>query len=259
MTWRNRNVGQSTQRPDRGTRSRQTHGLPRTPRPWRFALVLLALGTGGCDWWYYKVPPLEAVWYSIPWFDHMINARYVRPYATDSVPRYTPAGSVPVGRTEPDWVAEWTKGDATTANRLVNPYANGATPASRRAPGVDAAAIPRSVDAAGDTLFQTYCAVCHGQAGDGRGPVGPLVGAPSLLSARARAYADGYIYSIIRYGRGAMPRYGDKVYAPDDRWAIVNHLRKLQAATPAAPEDPRMAAPIPPAPSMTGSTGAYPQ
>jgi hypothetical protein len=31
-----------------------------------------------------------------------------------------------------------------------------------------------------------------------------------------------------------MPRYGDKVYEPVDRWAIVNHVRKLQGGAPAA-------------------------
>ena len=55
-------------------------------------------------------------------------------------------------------------------------------------------------------------------------------GRPSLLTARARGYTDGYLYSIIRYGRGLMPRYGDKVSDPADRWAIVNHVRQLQAA-----------------------------
>jgi hypothetical protein len=85
------------------------------------------------------------------------------------------------------------------------------------------------------------------------------MGAPSLLTARARAYPDGYIYSIIRYGRGVMPRYGDKVYLPLDRWAIVNHVRKLQAESPAPQEPASAAAPIPPAPSALGSTGARPQ
>jgi len=123
--------------------------------------------------------------------------------------------------------------------------------------GPSTAVIPRDLAAAGDTLYHTYCAVCHGEAGDGRGQV--QVGAPSLLSARARAYTDGYLYSMIRYGRGAMPRYGDKLYDPNDRWAIVSHLRALQAKTPAQPEPPEMAKPLPPAPSMTGSTGAFPQ
>ena len=40
------------------------------------------------------------------------------------------------------------------------------------------------------------------------------MGAPSLLTARARGYSDGYLYSIMRYGRGVMPRYGDKIVRP---------------------------------------------
>jgi mono/diheme cytochrome c family protein len=52
--------------------------------------------------------------------------------------------------------------------------------------------------------------------------------APSLLTESAQGRSDGYLYSIIRYGRGVMPRYGDKVYLREDRWAIVNYVRKLQ-------------------------------
>ena len=121
------------------------------------------------------------------------------------------------------------------------------------------ASLDEEVEAAGDTLYHTFCGVCHGQAGDGKGPVGPRVGAPSLLTGRARGYSDGYLYSIIRYGRGVMPRYGDKVYLPADRWAIVNHLRKLQAASPAPQEPAGAAVGIPPAPSATGSTSARPR
>ena len=79
------------------------------------------------------------------------------------------------------------------------------------------------------------------------------MGAPSLLTPRARGYSDGYIYGIIRYGRGVMPRYGDKVVVPGERWAIVSHVRKIQAQGPVTPGP---AAPIPPGPSATGSTGA---
>ena len=83
------------------------------------------------------------------------------------------------------------------------------------------------------------------------------MGAPSLLTPRARGYTDGYIYSIIRYGRGVMPRYGDKVVVPAERWAIVSHVRKLQAQRRRLlPGD---AAPIPPGPSATGSTAAVPR
>jgi mono/diheme cytochrome c family protein len=181
----------------------------------------------------------------------MIHARYIRPYETNGVPRNTPEGSVPVTGSEPDWSAEWVAGNATTANALRNPLASGAR---TRAPGPNVPVIPRQLEAAGDTLYQHFCTVCHGPTGNADGSVSRQIGAPSLLTARARSYSDGYIYSIIRYGRGVMPRYGDKVYDPAERWAIVSHVRKLQARSPAPPAAPGGAAPIPPGPSATGST-----
>ena len=222
------------------------------------ALALLALLSAGCDFYYNRVPSPDDLWHVIPWFDHMIRSRYVHPYQTSAVPRYTPAGTVPVTGSEPDWSDEWTTGKTTTANALQNPYAAGGSGATWN-PGPDVAEIPRDIDAAGDTLYQTYCAVCHGSAGDAKGTVSARIGAPSLLSSRARAYADGYVYSIIRYGRGVMPRYGDKVYLPFDRWAIVNHVRKLQAQSPAPQEPPAAAVGIPPGPSALGSTGEPPK
>ena len=217
------------------------------------AVALLALFSGACDAYYYRIPSPDDLWNVIPWFDQMIHARYIRPYETSRVPRYTPVGTVPVSGGEPDWSAEWVTGKTTTANSLKNPFASGGRPSN---PGPDASVIPRDINAAGDTLYQNFCSPCHGPTGNADGTVSSQIGAPSLLTARARAYTDGYIYSIIRYGRGVMPRYGDKVYAPVERWAIVNHVRKLQGQS-AAPPGP--ATPVPPGPSATGSTGEVPR
>ena len=222
---------------------------------WWTVLAALTLSTTSCDFYYNRVPSPDDLWHIIPWFDHMIRSKYVRPYETSAVPRYTPPGVVPVTGGEPDWSGEWTTGKTTTADALKNPYAQGAAADAKPSPpGPEVAVIPRDVDAAGDTLYQNYCAVCHGPAGDAKGTVSSRIGAPSLLTGRARGYSDGYIYSIIRYGRGVMPRYGDKVYLPADRWAIVNHIRKLQSQTPPTQEPAGAAAGIPPAPSATGST-----
>jgi mono/diheme cytochrome c family protein len=234
------------------------------PREWRRSaargtrIILFAavsLSASGCDWWYNRVPSPDDLWHIIPFMDHMIRARYVHPYQTAGVPRYTPVGAVPVSGGEPDWSGEWTTGKTTTADALKNPYATApGAPASASPPGPSVAVIPRDVDAAGDTLFHTYCSVCHGPSGAANGTVSSRIGAPSLLTGRARGYSDGYIYSIIRYGRGVMPRYGDKVYLPSDRWAIVTHVRKLQAQTPAGPEPAGADKGIPPTASATGST-----
>jgi mono/diheme cytochrome c family protein len=198
-------------------------------------LACAALALGGCDAYYNDVPSPDQLWEVIPWFDQMVVQKSVNPYSRADVPRNTPEGTVPVTGGEPDWSAEWLAAKTATADALKNPTTAGG-PVARH--GAETAVIPGTIEAKGDTLYQNFCATCHGPAGAGDGPVGRRMGALPLTSPRARAYTDGYIYSIIRYGRGLMPRYGDKVFDPMDRWAIVNHVRKLQADTPLPPAPP---------------------
>ncbi|MFI5209852.1 MAG: c-type cytochrome, partial [Gemmatimonadales bacterium] len=98
----------------------------------------------------------------------------------------------------------------------------------------------------GDTLYHTFCSPCHGNVGQGFGLVGVKMGALPLISDRARAFTDGYLYSYVRYGGPVMPPYGDKIRGLS-RWEVVNYVRQLQAP-PAAPP----AASATPAPSTGG-------
>lgn len=205
---------------------------------WRRSLQLallsaVALSTGACEYYYNKVPSPDDLMHAIPWFDHMIHQKSISPYASAAVPRNTPPGTVPVTGGEPDWETEWRTGNTTTADRLVNPLRAGAAGAVHWLPGADVPNLRATPEARGDTLYNTFCIVCHGPDGNADGTVTRRIGAPSLLTARARALSDGFIYSMIRYGRGVMPRYGDKIYRPDDRWAVVNYVRHLQAQAPA--------------------------
>jgi len=183
--------------------------MRRSLRP-ALALALLVAATTGCSSWYNDVPSPDNLLAQVPWFDHMIASRAVWPYSRVGIPRNTPPGTVPVTGGEVDWSAEWATGNTTTADAQANPTDG----------------IPT---ARGDTLYHTYCGVCHGVAGAGDGPVGPKVAAPPLLTPRAVAYSDGYLYSIIRYGRGIMGKYGDKITRQEDRWQVVNYVRQLQA------------------------------
>jgi len=80
----------------------------------------------------------------------------------------------------------------------------------------------------GRMYYQINCAVCHGEAGKGDGPIlkAKAIFPPPLIGASAEGKTDGYIWAIIRNGRGAMPSY-DRI-EEFDRWDVVNYVRGLQ-------------------------------
>ena len=83
----------------------------------------------------------------------------------------------------------------------------------------------------GEEIYLRFCAPCHGPNGSGiTGYIIPAGYPPfPLLSDRAKAFADGYLYGIIRVGRGLMPAYGHQI-SHFDRGHVVNYLRVLQGA-----------------------------
>jgi mono/diheme cytochrome c family protein len=83
----------------------------------------------------------------------------------------------------------------------------------------------------GHRYFAINCSVCHGYtgAGDGVATKYGMIGMP-LTSDQAKGLSDGYIFGMIRNGRGAMPTY-NRIEEPD-RWDIVNYIRGLQGKLP---------------------------
>jgi mono/diheme cytochrome c family protein len=80
----------------------------------------------------------------------------------------------------------------------------------------------------GRMYYQINCAVCHGEAGKGDGAIlkAKVIFPPPLNSGTAVTRTDGYIFGIIRNGRGAMPSYNR--IEELDRWDVVNYVRGLQ-------------------------------
>jgi mono/diheme cytochrome c family protein len=87
-------------------------------------------------------------------------------------------------------------------------------------------------------LFNTYCAVCHDQAGLGQGITTQygMINPPTFLSPRLQAAPVGYLYQVITEGKGQMGSYADKI-KPPDRWAVVAYVRALQRAGTATIDD----------------------
>jgi mono/diheme cytochrome c family protein len=79
----------------------------------------------------------------------------------------------------------------------------------------------------GRKYFQVNCEPCHGDKGMGDGPATKF-GMPgiNLMTDVTKGRPDGYIFGMIRNGRGLMPSY-NRIEEPD-RWDIVNYLRGLQ-------------------------------
>lgn len=162
------------------------------------AAMMLALGS--CT-------TLDKAVGAVPMFTTMRDQVAIRPFEDPT--RLPPAGSVPTTGREDS--LDLFAGDLA---EVVNPVP--ATPGS----------LLR-----GQRIFDTYCAVCHGPRGAADGTVsGKFLGiVPALTTDQARGRTDGYLYAVLRYGRGAMPRYGDKIRDRTDRWNVVNYVRSFQA------------------------------
>jgi mono/diheme cytochrome c family protein len=85
---------------------------------------------------------------------------------------------------------------------------------------------------AGRQQFEIFCAICHGQLGDGSGMIVQrgFPRPPSFYTPRLRNAPIGHFYNVISNGYGAMYSYGDRVKV-EDRWKITAYIRALQAST----------------------------
>ena len=176
---------------------------------------------------------------SIPVFSFMRNAPFFDPY---EAPRPAPYGSVPFNTPAGESLGPLEATEAALnefGGRISNPLQPGDTLALR----------------AGQVMYDRHCAVCHGPQGRGDGSiVGPdkfpnVV--PNLTQPATRGRSDGYMYAVIRAGRGLMPAYGPRTNHLE-RWAIVMYVRQLQGETPST------AAPAPadtPTPAPAQTTG----
>ena len=106
----------------------------------------------------------------------------------------------------------------------------------------------------GRKYFVINCAVCHGMAGKGDGTAVKYGVFPfPLVSGPALSRTDGYIFGMIRNGRGNMPPYNR--IEEKDRWDVVNYVRGLQGKLPAAVPTGPLAVPGFNGPAVPGPGG----
>lgn len=175
------------------------------------------------DRWWRATPGPDDVMDIVPWFANMYEHVAVQPL-TSWCPAERPncrqpvPGTVPVTGAEPRipliQLAPTPQNVQALGRRFPNPVPSTAESIER-----------------GRDRYDINCSLCHGDAGGGDGPVsmamagGNLV--PSLVTARAGGYSDGYIYALIVSGRGLMKSYAHRLRG-DDRWHVINYMRVLQ-------------------------------
>ena len=183
---------------------------------WRFAVsaklrrvvafALMPLALGACSWFTdFKEQPGVKPWESV---------------ADTIAPRGQPVNSVPVtGLITPGYTFSY----AALPN-VIDSFS--VIPNPKDPSKLSPAELDSSINN-GHRYFQQNCAVCHGDAGMGNGPA-TKYGVPgiNLMTDMTKARADGYVYGMLRNGRGSMPSY-NRIEEPD-RWDVVNYVRGLQ-------------------------------
>lgn len=185
---------------------------PRARRKLHATLALLAIFAGsGCT-------QIDNALASVPIFAFMRNAPSFDPYEhplpppPGAIPFQSPAGpALPPLQASEQELNAWAAG----------PWGQNPMDAN------DPAAL-----VLGQVMYERHCAVCHGVEARGDGPLtgpGKFPLMPSLVEAPATERADGYVYGVIRAGRGLMPSYGARM-SHDERWAVVTYVNSLQNA-----------------------------
>lgn len=204
---------------------------------WFFLILLLfsvmiaaAIGRRGEK---FTAPPLEI----FPDMDRQYKVKYQKPsdlFADGQGARMPVAGTVPIGFELPAGKNRAADGTAVAkygwahaddyynTGRFGDFYGEGFPEEIT----VDEALLKR-----GKQRFQINCTPCHGESGNGAGPVAKhWLGIPptaNLLSELPKAIPEGQIFDTITKGKGLMGPYNGTITVAD-RWAIVAYVRALQ-------------------------------
>lgn len=86
--------------------------------------------------------------------------------------------------------------------------------------------VPSRAQSAGETLFKTKCAACHGQDGKGDVPMGKKLGARNLGSSEVQGQSDAQLTDVVTKGKNKMPSYDGKL-TNEQIGQLVAYIREL--------------------------------
>lgn len=86
-----------------------------------------------------------------------------------------------------------------------------------------------SIDKAkGEQLFTVYCAICHGDKGDGKGNLvkrEKFLGVPNY---KDRPITIGSVFHVETYGLNAMGSHANQL-TQEERWQVAHHVMELRS------------------------------
>jgi mono/diheme cytochrome c family protein len=179
------------------------------------ALLLLILVLAGCnhhrnDPGYAYMAELD-MYYSVPYDAYTPN-----PVFSDSLTmQVPPEGTIPRGKMPYPYKPKSMDEQILAGQELVNPVE----------PTAEAIAEGRE-------QYQIFCAICHGDEGDGKGFLYTskrFTAVPRALNDDyVRSKPDGEVYHVITMGTvsGLMGPHGGQI-RPEDRWKIIHYMRTL--------------------------------
>ena len=80
----------------------------------------------------------------------------------------------------------------------------------------------------GKELFNIYCAICHGEKGDGKGKLverEKILGVPSY---KVREITQASIFHVETYGLNSMGSYANQL-TQEERWIVADYVLKLKS------------------------------
>lgn len=83
-------------------------------------------------------------------------------------------------------------------------------------------------EAEAEQLYTIYCAVCHGDKGDGKGILAVREKFAGVPSYKDREITEGSVYHVQAYGRNMMGSYANQLNQKE-RWQVARYVMKLKS------------------------------
>lgn len=83
-------------------------------------------------------------------------------------------------------------------------------------------------EAKGKELFTIYCAICHGDKGDGKGNLAKREKFAGVPNYKDRDINEGSVFHVETYGRNMMGSHANQL-TQKERWQVAHYVMKLKS------------------------------